>query len=226
MAAKKVSDIETPIMTENETVIIFRNIAPFFESRGAVMIHGTLDENEFVQTMMEDGFYVFVGEFRDKNRDKDVKLSVYVPHFEHDDARVAAIKTRIESNVPERVKMRAADLYANNEFYILSNNITNKHEELAKILSAQYENLRMKFIPYTTLMFNIPAMYAAAKHSIATYSQIQEFNGKLSINEHLPEIKETDPMCYWIGARRGDIIRVERDTYASGVSIVHRKVVV
>ncbi len=64
------------------------------------------------------------------------------------------------------------------------------------------------------------------KHELLSEEEAEKILETLKLNkEQLPKIKVDDPIAKEIGAKVGDIIRIERESPTSGRSIAYRLVV-
>ncbi|AGK60723.1 DNA-directed RNA polymerase, subunit H [Archaeoglobus sulfaticallidus PM70-1] len=64
------------------------------------------------------------------------------------------------------------------------------------------------------------------KHEVLSKEEAEKILKILNIEkEQLPKIKVTDPIAQEIGAKVGDIVRVERESPTAGKSIAYRLVV-
>ncbi|MCD6215753.1 MAG: DNA-directed RNA polymerase subunit H [Candidatus Aenigmarchaeota archaeon] len=73
---------------------------------------------------------------------------------------------------------------------------------------------------------NIFENYLVPKHEIMTEEEKQQLLKKFNISlKQLPRIKERDPAVKAIGAKKGDIIKIERKSETAGVAYYYRVVV-
>ncbi len=73
---------------------------------------------------------------------------------------------------------------------------------------------------------NIFENYLVPKHEIMTEEEKQQLLKKFNISlKQLPRIKERDPAVKAIGAKKGDIIKIERKSQTAGVAYYYRVVV-
>lgn len=88
------------------------------------------------------------------------------------------------------------------------------------------EKFEFKLINYTYSLFKIvfPKHILCSKHTILTEEECDELlNTQLyNVKNKLPIIKIDDPMCIWIGAKKNDIIKIERISESVGKSFYYR----
>lgn len=63
------------------------------------------------------------------------------------------------------------------------------------------------------------------KHEIMSDSDVEETFKDLEFDvDHLPIIKENDPVSKAIGAKSGDVLRITRDSQTAGTFVTYRLV--
>ncbi|WP_294005863.1 DNA-directed RNA polymerase subunit H [uncultured Methanobrevibacter sp.] len=71
--------------------------------------------------------------------------------------------------------------------------------------------------------FNIQKHMLVPKHEIMTEEEISsEFSDVDYDFKNLPKIKVYDPVVLAIGARKGDILRITRESQTAGVFVTYR----
>jgi DNA-directed RNA polymerase subunit H len=74
--------------------------------------------------------------------------------------------------------------------------------------------------------FNVMENYLVPRHSIMSEKEVKEVLEKLIIQKsQLPQIPIIDPCVKALGAKPGDIIRIERESPTAGTSFYYRVVV-
>ena len=74
--------------------------------------------------------------------------------------------------------------------------------------------------------FDVMDHFLVPKHIVLSANEVEKVLEKYnSKRDQLPKILITDPCVKVIGAKVGDIIRIERESPTSGVSIAYRIVV-
>lgn len=73
------------------------------------------------------------------------------------------------------------------------------------------------------LVMNITRHKLMPKHTLLTAQEKEQFLVQSGVKEtQLPRILPTDPMAKYLGARRGDVIRIVRRSETAGKSIMYR----
>ena len=71
--------------------------------------------------------------------------------------------------------------------------------------------------------FDIQKHMLVPKHEIMTEDEILTEFGDVDYNfKNLPKIKVYDPVVLAIGARKGDILRITRESQTAGVFVTYR----
>lgn len=99
-----------------------------------------------------------------------------------------------------------------------------------KISNAVNRSLLEKYdftlINYTYSLFKIvfPKHILCSKHEILSEEQCDDLltNQLYNVRNKLPIIKIDDPMCIWIGAKKNDVVRIERISESVGKSYYYR----
>lgn len=99
-----------------------------------------------------------------------------------------------------------------------------------KISNAVNRSLLEKYdftlINYTYSLFKIvfPKHILCSKHEILSEEQCDNLltNQLYNVRNKLPIIKIDDPMCIWIGAKKNDVVRIERISESVGKSYYYR----
>jgi len=74
--------------------------------------------------------------------------------------------------------------------------------------------------------FDILEHELVPKHIVLSKEEAKELLRKLNIRPHqLPWIRENDPVCKRIGAKKGDIIKIIRKSPTAGEAVFYRYVV-
>lgn len=86
------------------------------------------------------------------------------------------------------------------------------------------DNAHIELLRYAPFIIEVPKHSMAVPHTILTAEQKKALESDLR-GFTLPKILEKDPMCVWIGARRGDIVKIDRLSEISGMITAYRKVI-
>jgi len=85
---------------------------------------------------------------------------------------------------------------------------------------------RVELIEGTYASFDIFQQELVSKHSIVSADEIQLVLGHYGIEKNqLPQILRDDPAAKALGAKSGEVVRIERDSATSGVVYYYRLVV-
>jgi len=74
--------------------------------------------------------------------------------------------------------------------------------------------------------FDILSHELVPKFSILSKEEVEPLRHSYGIRkENLPWIRRSDPVCKAIGAKPGNVLRIERDSEVAGKAVVYRYVV-
>ena len=73
---------------------------------------------------------------------------------------------------------------------------------------------------------NIMGHFLVPRHEVISQNEAEKVFKEYDItSDQLPKILINDPCVKLIGAKVGDIIKIERDSQTAGISVVYRRVV-
>ena len=73
---------------------------------------------------------------------------------------------------------------------------------------------------------DVSCHYLVPRHSILPKDEVDEILKKYNIRlNQLPKIHRKDPAANIIGAKLGDIIKIERESETAGISVAYRLVI-
>lgn len=129
----------------------------------------------------------------------------------------------------EKTKEALKTVYKNINTTIKCTIMISEHDLLGTKMSINNYIPGTKFYNFTYPLFKtvIPEHYLVPKHEILSSEEKELLPDALKIvpAKALPHIRLFDPMCIWIGAIEGDIIKITRSNYTTGLSIAYRQVV-
>lgn len=141
---------------------------------------------------------------------------------ETDEHRIILIYNEAELLKLNEIKkiMKYFKKYEGEVLLITPNKISNA---VNRALSELYN---FSLINYTYSLFKIvfPRHILCAKHTILTQEEEEQLitNELYCVKNKLPIIKVDDIMCIWIGAKKNDIVKIERVSESVGKSFYYR----
>jgi DNA-directed RNA polymerase subunit H len=78
---------------------------------------------------------------------------------------------------------------------------------------------------YSIFVTDVPAHVYVPPHHLASPEDLAGLEFSYTSADALPRIWDNDPPAFWLGARPGDIVRIERDSLTAGVAPEFRLVV-
>lgn len=97
-------------------------------------------------------------------------------------------------------------------------NITSVVESKRAKMPSQYIECVLKHV----FMFEVPLHSANNPHTIAEQAEIEMYKERTCTDAIFKRILPTDPQVVWIGARPGDIIRIDVISYSSCTAVDYR----
>jgi DNA-directed RNA polymerase subunit H (RpoH/RPB5) len=94
------------------------------------------------------------------------------------------------------------------------------------VLKELFSDVKCNVYPYSNFVLCIPFCSEVPKHTILTPKEAEELLTleRISISG-LPLIYETDPPIVWLGAKKGDIIKIDNFSLTSINTVSYRRVV-
>lgn len=88
-----------------------------------------------------------------------------------------------------------------------------------------YSNAHMYLYEYNLFKVEVPKGPNCYPHIIMTREEKEEFFIRQRLVPHeIPKILVSDPQCIWKGAKKGDLIKIERRSPLAGIEIYYRYV--
>ena len=155
---------------------------------------------------------------------------------------VVSIKSKNDDKISlyQLLGINNASLKTVSEFRKMINKIKNKdsisnmffisnvdiNQQVYKVITREYGYYNVIILRYRVFSFEIPKHALSAKHEILDPDQVKTMMhdlALLSVN-NLPKIRIDDPQCIWIGAEKGQVVKITNKN-GIGKSIKYRLVV-
>ena len=82
---------------------------------------------------------------------------------------------------------------------------------------------RIELLTYDILKIVIPDHILVPKHTIADKSEVEEYCAEFHTStDNFPKIWASDKMAIWIGAKPGDVVRIDSTSETAGKSVKYR----
>ena len=99
-------------------------------------------------------------------------------------------------------------------------------ETIDALNSEDKKAIKYKVYSYINFIFVVPEHQSVPKHRIMNKEEIEKlFNFDRINSKSVGSISINDPPIIWLGANKGDIIEIERDSQTAGVALYYRRVV-
>ena len=86
-------------------------------------------------------------------------------------------------------------------------------------------HLHIEEARWDAFLFEIPRHNANCPHEIIEPAELEEYLTRTHTDPVFKKIRVTDPQAIWIGARVGDVIKIDMTSFSAGVAIDYRVVV-
>lgn len=86
-------------------------------------------------------------------------------------------------------------------------------------------HLHIEEARWDAFLFEIPKHNANCPHEIIEPAELEEYLTRTHTDPVFKKIRVTDPQAIWIGARVGDVIKIDMTSFSAGVAIDYRVVV-
>lgn len=199
---------------------VYKNLKMFLEHRKVTSVTSAdIAEGEFSNIFNHYGYTKITGRRNDKHGDRSFHILLIAPNS-HYASKLPSFK-KLLNMVPSE------DFTKNTEIVIISETeLTNFIK--AHILERRTENPQLYIEHYTYSYFStvIPRQTLVPKHEIPPSDEVREFcETHRTKKEKLPKIYVSDAPVVWLGVRAGDVVKVERRSYAVGTFPIYKYVI-
>ena len=166
-------------------------------------------------------------EFTDLYKNDITNLEFVVTH---ENNKISILWTNIEKLGIPQLKTYIDHMdneNANHSILILKNSITTFGKKALEEFNIGFPSKYIEYFEYQDLLINITKHILVPKHSILNDSEKKDLLTKYSIKRdtQLPKLYITDPIAKYYGCRKGNIVKVLRDSVASTSYLTYRIVV-
>ena len=112
------------------------------------------------------------------------------------------------------------DAKADSGIIVISGQLTSQAKQ--KMIDINYE-LQVECFNISELMVNITEHSYVPKHILLTKEEKKMLLKRYKIKEHqLPKILTTDPVAKYLGLKKGDVVKIIRDSETAGKYVTYR----
>lgn len=113
-----------------------------------------------------------------------------------------------------------------NGIIVCNKGLSNNAEKLLKQINLSSDDFFLEFFKFDDLLINISKHELVPKHELCSEEEKRLVLKKYRAKEtQLPKILQTDPMARYLGARKGELVKINRDSETAGQYIVYRIVI-
>jgi DNA-directed RNA polymerase subunit H (RpoH/RPB5) len=217
---------------------IFNNLQSFYTYRKLIPIKldnsnlDTLSYDYFSKSLKNDGFTIQLVMLNDNVNKLDNVISIIII-CEYDYTTKISDFKKLLSLLSKKVKKDTLLTYKS-IIFISENGFSNAVTKgLNNILTDIYndvnvnsnflKNDKIENLKFDNFKAIIPLGQYCSKHRILDKKEVDELLSTTHVNKNnLPTILFSDPQIIWIGAKRGDIIEIDRVSESTGSSIYYR----
>ena len=199
---------------------VYKNLKDFLEYRNVIdHDYKAMSEAEIMNQMLYSDFIKIRGTRDDKHGKRPFVIILIAPG------------SKVALNTPNFKKLingiPAADLNARAEIVIISEaELTNFIMTQIRADKEAHPGLYIEHYKYLMFAIVMPKCDIIPVHTIVSDQEVEELCKSTYIRkDRLPSIYANDTGVVWIGARPGDVVRVERKSEAVGKAIGYRIVV-
>lgn len=145
-----------------------------------------------------------------KTNEKNEEDSILVFFAEEDRMSLKSTKLLLENSVKQNLK---------NLIMVLREGISPPASKYAM----DFTSLNITIFKEKELLFNITKHKLVSKHRIISQEEKEKIlKEKLLKEEHMPKILITDPVAKYLGAKKGDVLEIERESETAGMVLFWR----
>lgn len=99
-----------------------------------------------------------------------------------------------------------------------------KHFVIGELASYRRANptLQIEEARWSVFLFEIPLHNANCPHEIVDPKELETYLSRTYTDPVFKGIRASDPQAIWIGARAGDVIRIDMTSFSAGVAVDYR----
>lgn len=199
-------------------VEIYKNLQEFLVYRNVKSDYQFVSSDKFVSAIAPE--YIKITGTRDDKHGKrafvlfliapESKYAINVPWFKK---LLATIDTKTMESDAEIV-------------FISENPLTNFIITQLNVERTTNRKLYIEHYEYKIFTIVVPKHILVPKHTIASDTDVENFCKTFyTVTTRFPKILVTDPPVVWLGAKPGDVIRIDRDSEITVKSIGYRTVI-
>jgi DNA-directed RNA polymerase subunit H (RpoH/RPB5) len=199
--------------------IIYRNAHELLKYRGYANVPEIKSQVEFTSAITRDSFYKITGTRAElkvddaapkkTSRAPTTELSVFIFSTIH----LLRASTRKTFFGPNSKHVTGPSVFITKD--------DGYHSKILKISEKYPTEVGL----YSHLIMNIPQHETFIPISIISEDEVKKLCDMVARDvETLPILRTQDPVCFWLGARVGDVVMIERPSDYAGTGIVYRRV--
>jgi DNA-directed RNA polymerase subunit H (RpoH/RPB5) len=99
-----------------------------------------------------------------------------------------------------------------------------KHFVISELASYRhtYPSIQIEEVRWDIFLFEIPLHNANCPHTIVDPVEIEDYLSRTYTDPIFKKIRTADPQAIWIGARAGDVVKIDMTSFSAGVAVDYR----
>jgi DNA-directed RNA polymerase subunit H (RpoH/RPB5) len=203
---------------EHPAFLVYKHMRPFLKHRGMSLVKGKLDESraKFVTQLNHLGHYHLDAK---TSEDKLVSIIILAPQSPYVEKGPQLRKLLSETSLLTDKNLEEVIIIAP-ESALRKKNLTDVILEFRKGTSDKAKAEYYNMYPYHVFSLEIPKAQIVPAHHIADDGEVKKFldREKRTLVD-LRRIAASSPPVIWIGARPGQVVRVDAPSETAGYSV-------
>ena len=176
---------------------------------------------------VEDNFsQITYQEWLEKNNNKATLNGIYYKKSEINPDEVVRLyfeyigESKLSAKEISIFFSKMKDAKADSGIIVISGQLTSQAKQ--KLIDINYE-LQVECFKISELMVNITEHSYVPKHILLTQEEKKQLLKRYKIRENqLPKILTTDPVAKYLGLKKGDVVKIIRDSETAGKYVTYR----
>ena len=198
---------------------VYTNLKKFLEYRNVQSETTFIQEGEFANIFNHYGYAKISGRRDDKYGNRSFHILLIAPNNHY--ASKSPNFKKLLNMIP------SSDITGNSEIVVISETpLTNFIKSHIAEKKAENKLLYIEHYTYEYFSTVLPNQISIPKHSIPSQEEVTEFCSlHRTKKQNFPKIYTTDSQVVWLGLRAGDVVEVDRKSYAVGEFPLYRYVI-
>lgn len=197
---------------------VYQNVVSCIKHRKALPETADISEAKFIESLGENGYFMVSG-LRSSH--------AYLPDSKMIFLIFAEGSNKISKKGEFETLWNSLPLDGVNNVVLIAMNTPSHYiAESIRVKSALHKNINIEICETSTFLFDFSKAAACVPHKIAKESEVEKYcKENYRDKETFKKYMASDSAVIWVGARRGDVIKIKLPSANSGYAIDYRIVV-